>query len=160
LASLVTVVPFRITNVVHTPAAPLDATIAPQFTVGYRLKDNIGAFQVTYRNLSSEGGRNIENFDTFGDGDLRSRLDLNTVTLSYTTGDQPLGALWGYRWEVGARLATIFFDSQADGVLLGVDTSNHFVGAGPMIALDLTRELPGTGLALYSRVEAADLIGH
>src|SRR5205085_2799638 len=115
LASPVTIAPFGVTDVVRTPAAPLDVTVAPQFTLGYRLKDNLGAVQVTYRNLAAEGREIIENFDALGDGLLRSRLDLNTVTLSYSTGDQPLGALWGYRWELGARLATVFFDSQLDG---------------------------------------------
>src|SRR5204862_6832091 len=109
--------------------------------------------------LASEGRDVISDFDALGDGLLRSRLDLNTVGLVYSTAEHPLGALWGLRWEVGARLTTIFFDSQIDGLLVDERTSNHFIGAGPTVALDVTRELPATGFALYSRVEGTELLG-
>ena len=57
------------------------------------------------------------------------------------------------RWEVGAKLTTIFFDSQVDGAFIGQATSNYFIGAGPTVALYLVRELPSTGPALYGRIE-------
>jgi hypothetical protein len=149
-----------IVDTVNLPSAGLDVTVAPSFTVGYRLKDNLGSILLSYHNLTSEGRELILNFDAFGDAQLRSRLDVNTVTLSYAASEHPLGALWAIKWEVGARLGTIFFDSQAQGLLVGQRSSDHFIGAGPMVALDLTRELPAAGLALYSRVEAAELLGH
>jgi hypothetical protein len=67
--------------------------------------------------------------------------------------------LWSLRWEIGGRLATIYHDSQGFGQVLGQKTSNFFIGAGPQAALDLTREIPDTGFALFSRLDAADYIG-
>jgi hypothetical protein len=159
LAAPVAVAPFGFIDTVRTPAAALDGTIAPLFTLGYRFKDDCGAVLLSYRNLASEGADVIGNFDPLGDGLLFSRLDLNTVGLVYSTAEHPLGTLWALRWEVGARLTTIFFDSQIDGLLVGQRTSNHFVGAGPTVALDVTRELPPTGLALYGRIEGTELLG-
>jgi hypothetical protein len=134
-------------------------TVSPLFTLGYRLKDDRGAFLLSYRNLASDGREVVGAFDPAGDGLLRSRLDMNTVGLVYSTAEHPLGALWSLRWELGAKLSSIYFDSQVEGLLVGQRTTDHFVGAGPVVALDVTRELPPTGLALYSRVEGADLIG-
>lgn len=141
------------------PFAPQDATLAPKFFVGWRLADNRGAIQATYRNVASEGAERFVNFDWSGNAALWSRLDINEVGLSYATMEHPLGALWSLRWEAGARLATIFFDSQAYSRNLGQTSSNDFVGAGPQVALNVTREFPDTGLALFSRVDAADYIG-
>jgi hypothetical protein len=128
-------------------------------SVGYRFRDDRGALVLSYHNLTSVGREVLPGYDPFGEGVLRSRLDLNTVTLAYATREQPLGALWGLRWEVGAKLGTIFFDSQAQGPAFGERFSNHFVGAGPMAALSVTREVPRTGLALFGRVEGAELLG-
>jgi hypothetical protein len=151
--------PWGIVDEVRLPFAPQDATLAPKFTLGWRLADGRGAVQVTYRNLASEGSEWLKNFDVLGDGALRSRLDLNEVGLNYSSSERPLGALWSTRWEAGARLATIYHDSQAFGQILGQHTSSFFVGAGPQLALDVTREIPDTGFALFSRIDGADLIG-
>src|SRR5581483_1682108 len=113
LASTVVIQPFAVADTIRLPSAGLDTTVAPQFTLGYRLADDRGAVLLSYRNLASEGSGAIDNYDVFGTGLLTSRLDLNTVTLAYSTAENPLGALWGLRWEAGARLGTIYFDSQA-----------------------------------------------
>jgi hypothetical protein len=151
--------PPRPNDTVNLPFAPQDATLAPKFTLGWRFSGERGGVQLTYRNIASEGNDWITNFDAAGDGALRSRLDLNEVGLNYTTSEHPLGALWSMRWEVGARLATIYHDSQGFGEVLGQKTSNFFIGAGPQAALDLTREIPDTGFALFSRLDAADYFG-
>jgi hypothetical protein len=160
LVGSVAVQPFGFIDTVRLAAAGLDSTVAPLLTLGYRLRDDLGAVLLSYRNLASEGRDGLADFDALGDGVLRSRLDLNTVGLVYSTAEHPLGALWSIRWELGAKLSSIYFDSQADGLLVGLRSSNHFLGAGPTVALDVTRELPPTGLALYTRVEGTDLIGH
>ncbi|HEY1376119.1 MAG TPA: hypothetical protein VGF55_04965 [Gemmataceae bacterium] len=159
LAAPVVVRPFGVTDLVMLPAVDLDSTVAPQFTLGYRLRDDLGAILLTYRNLASEGREFVRDFDFAGDGVVFSRLDINTVGLAYSTREQPLGALWGMRWEVGAKLSSIYFDSLGQGLGVGQHVTDHFVGAGPAIALDLTRELPPTGLAVYTRAEFADLWG-
>ena len=63
------------------------------------------------------------------------------------------------RWEMGAKLSSIYFDSYGQGQVIGQRDSDHFFGAGPMVPLNLTREIPGTGLAMYSRAEFAELLG-
>jgi hypothetical protein len=159
LMSPVTIQPFGVGDTVMLPAAGLDSTTAPQVTLGYRLRDDLGAILLTYRNLSADGRELVTNFDFAGDGVVFSRLDINTVGLAYSTNEHPLGALWAMRWELGAKLSSIYFDSYGQGQVIGQRVSDHFVGAGPAVALDLTREIPRTGLALYSRAEFAELLG-
>jgi hypothetical protein len=159
LAAPVTVRPFNAPDLVALPAVGLQSTVAPQVTLGYRLRDDLGAFLLSYRNLSSDGREIVSNFDIAGDGMVWSRLDINTVALAYSTSEHPLGALWSLRWEVGAKLSSIYFDSYGQGDVIGQRVSDHFLGAGPMVALNVTRELPGTGLAVYARTEFADLLG-
>jgi hypothetical protein len=158
LASTVNVHPFG-NDTVTLPAIGLDSTVAPKLTLGYRLRDNIGAILATYENISSEGRAVVGNFDVAGDGFVKSRLDINTVNIAYSTWEQPLGALWTMRWELGAKMSSVYFDSTGQGSVIGQHVSDHFFGAGPEIALDLTRELPRTGLAVYSRAEFAELLG-
>ncbi|MFO0808199.1 MAG: Lpg1974 family pore-forming outer membrane protein [Gemmataceae bacterium] len=143
----------------RVPSAGLDGTLSPKFTLGYRLPSDWGAVAITYRNLASEGQDVVGGLDPLGDSTLFSRLDVNEVGIHYSSSEHPIGALWGIRWEVGARFSSIYFDSQAFGLILGQHTTNHFVGAGPQLALDVTRELPGTGLALFARGDFADMIG-
>jgi Legionella pneumophila major outer membrane protein precursor len=159
LIAPVTIQPFGVGDIVTLPAAGLDSTVAPQVTLGYRLCDDLGAILLTYRNLSSEGRVFVPNFDFAGDGVVFSRLDINTVGLAYSTQEYPLGALWAMRWELGAKLSSIYFDSYGQGQVIGQRVSDHFLGAGPAVALDLSRELPRIGLALYSRAEFAELLG-
>jgi hypothetical protein len=159
LMSPVTIQPFGVGDTVTLPAAGLDSTTAPQVTLGYRLRDDLGAILLTYRNLSADGRELVTNFDFAGDGVVFSRLDINTVGLAYSTNEHPLGALWAMRWELGAKLSSIYFDSYGQGQVIGQRVSDHFVGAGPAVALDLTREIPRTGLALYSRAAFAELLG-
>jgi hypothetical protein len=149
----------RMIDDVRLPFAQQDATLAPKFMLGWRFDDGRGAVQVTYRNLATEGAGWLENFDSLGEGALFSRIDLNEVGLNYSTSEQPLGALWAIRWEVGARLATIYHDSRVFGRALGQRTTNYFIGAGPQIALDVTREIPNSGFALYTRIDGAELLG-
>ncbi len=159
LSAPVTVQPFGVGDVVTLPAAGLDTTVAPQITLGYRLGYDVGSILLTYRNISSDGREIVSNFDFAGDGVVYSRLDINTVGLAYSTHEHPLGALWAMRWEMGAKLSSIYFDSYGQGQVIGQRVTDHFFGAGPSVALDLTRELPGTGLAFFSRAEFAELLG-
>ena len=142
LIAPVTVQPFGFGDTVTLPAAGLDSTVAPEFTLGYRLRDDLGSILLTYKNLSSEGREIVPNFDFAGDGVVFSRLDINTVGLAYSTHECPLGALWAMRWEMGAKLSSIYFDSYGQGQVIGQRVTDHFVGAGPAVALDLTREVP------------------
>ena len=45
-----------------TPTAGLDGTVAPLFTLGYRLRDDLGSILLSYRNLATEGRDVIGNY--------------------------------------------------------------------------------------------------
>lgn len=140
-------------------SAPLDTTLSPKVTLGYHLPEGRGEFALTYRNLATQGQLYTDSLDPLGNSVLNSRLDINEVGIYYASIEQPVGALWSLRWEFGARFASIYYDSQASGLILGPSASNHFVGAGPQLAFNVTRECPGTGLALFARAEFADYLG-
>jgi hypothetical protein len=64
------------------------------------------------------------------------------------------------KWFAGVRVANVFFDSQGSGAqILNERVMNNFVGAGPRVAMEFTKPLPGKGLALYGRFEASGLFG-
>jgi hypothetical protein len=147
-----------VTEQVQLPTADLDWTVAPRFEVGYRFAQGFGDLLVSYRTLRSEGRDTLVNFD-LGDGLLRSRLDVNVIDLDYASREFSLGPCWDMKWKAGVRLANIFFDSRADGLILAERTSNHFFGAGPHAGLDLWRFIGTKGLAVFGRLEGAVAIG-
>jgi hypothetical protein len=154
-----------ITDTLHLPTASLEFTGSPLFILGYRLAPGFGEFTARYRSLVTEGSRNIDNFDIVGEGFLKSRLNVNVVDLDYGSQEIPLvtdapGQLWDLKFDVGARIAGVYFDSTASGFALRQQTSNNFFGAGPHAALEVYRYLPDfNGLALYGKVDSAVVIG-
>jgi hypothetical protein len=144
---------------VHLPTAELDWTGAPRFELGYRFPEGFGELLLAYRFLVSEGHDTIPNFD-FGDqGFLRSRLDLHVVDLDYGSREYSLDPHWDMKWRAGVRLANVFFDSLAEGFFRAEGTSNHFIGAGPHVGLDLYRSLAIDGLGLFIQLEGASVMG-
>jgi hypothetical protein len=146
-------------DTVHLPTAELDWTGSPRLDVGYRWPEGLGEFLVSYRFLVSEGRDFDFSLVTPNDGFLKSRLNVNVVDLDYGSREYSLGPNWDMKWKVGARIATVFFDSRAENLFFEQRTSNNFVGAGPHVGLDLWRWFDVAGLALYGRIEAASVIG-
>ncbi len=153
------------TDTLHLPTASLDVTGSPLFILGYRFGQGFGEFTAKYRSLVTEGSRNIGNFDFLGDGFLKSRLNVNVIDLDYGSQEIPLvteapGQLWDLKFDVGARIAGVYFDSSASGFALNQQTSNNFFGAGPHVSLEFYRYLQDfNGLALYGKVDTAVAIG-
>jgi hypothetical protein len=147
------------TVIVHVPQAELDWTGAPRFEVGYRLPEGFGEFLVSYRLLVSEGTDSIPNFDVLGPATLKSRLNLNVVDLDYASREFSLAPLWDMKWQAGVRIASIFFDSRADGQVKEERTSNDFVGAGPHIGLELARHFDVPGLSAFARLDYGLILG-
>ncbi len=153
------------TDTLHLPTASLEFTGSPLFILGYRFPQGCGEFTASYRSLVTEGTRNIENFDFLGDGFLKSRLNVNVVDLDYGSQEIPLvteapGQLWDLKFDVGARIAGVYFDTKASGFALSQETSNNFFGAGPHLSLEVYRYFQDfNGLALYGKVESAVVIG-
>jgi hypothetical protein len=150
------------TDQVHLPTAELDWTVAARFEFGYRLAQGSGELLLSYRFLTTSGSDTIAAFDAAGNpGALHSRLNLNVIDLDYGSRETPgnLGPNLDWKWKVGVRLASVFFDSRAESAALEKRTSNDYFGAGPHAGLDLWHYFEGTGLALFGRIETAFLIG-
>jgi hypothetical protein len=145
-------------DTVALPSAPLDWTAMPRFEAGWRLPAGFGQFQVGYRFLGTDGRGVL----VAADGTLaalRSRFDLNVVDLDYASQEFSLLPCCDMRWAVGARIASLFFDSQAADAFASARVSNHYLGAGPHVGVDLARPLGDSGLALFCRGDAAALLG-
>jgi hypothetical protein len=146
-------------DIVHLPTAELDWTGAPRFELGYRFPEGCGELLLSYRFLVSEGRALLPGFDFGDDGFLKSRLDVQAVDFDYASREFSLDPHWDMKWRVGVRLANVYFDSLAEGFFREERTSNHFIGAGPHVALDLWRSLDIEGLGLFIRLEAASVVG-
>jgi hypothetical protein len=147
-------------KILEVPTAPLEWTGSPRIGVGYQLADNMGRVLLTYTSVVSQGTGSIANFDAFGAGFLRSRLNMNVIDLDYVSNPLSFCPQWTVDWAVGVRLATLYFDSQAVGGLLGQRVANNFIGAGPHGWVDLRYSLPEVpGLSLLGRIGGSVLIG-
>src|SRR5262249_18816926 len=131
----------------------------PRFEFGYRFDQGFGELLFSYRFLASDGRGTIPDFDAVGDGFARSRLSLNVFDFDYANHEPALGPKWDMLWRVGVRLADVFFDDRALGGFVEQRTTNQFIGAGPHAGLDLWYHFNVPGLALFTRVEGALVIG-
>jgi hypothetical protein len=156
MQALVTVPGFYSDNA-RLPFADQGLTGALAF--GLRARALGGELGVTYRWLASEGDGHLSGFDPTGDVPWRSRLDMHHLDLDYSSLDLAVYPRWLVRWDFGARLASIFFDTQASGPFYDRHISNYFFGAGPHAGLRLTRVLGDSGVAVMSRVDAGAVIG-
>lgn len=148
-----------ITDTVHLPSAEMGWVGSPRVELGYRFEQGFGEFLASYRSLVAETTEIFPAYDVFGDGLLRTRLNLNVVDLDYGSREFGLFPAWDMKWRVGARIASVYFDSRAAGLLLGQRTSNSFFGAGPHVGLDLWRSLPVPGMGIFARVDGSAIVG-
>jgi major outer membrane protein len=147
-------------NLVAIGGAPLDWTGSPKFDLGYRFADGLGAVELSYRFIVTDGNVLLLGWDLDGsDAPMRSRLDMNLIDLDYVSRDISLARICDLRWRAGVRLASIYFDSQAEGFFIEQQVSNDFFGAGPHVGLDLWRRLGDTQLSLFGRVDSSVPIG-
>jgi len=147
-------------NLVHLPTAQLDWTGSPRIEVGYRFCEGWGEFLGSYRLLTTEGTQVLPGFDLDGsDGVNHSRLSMNVFDFDYGSREYSLDPHWDLKWRIGARLATVFFDSRAEAFFLEQKTSNHFIGAGPHVGLDLSRSFDCPGVGIFARIDGAALVG-
>lgn len=147
------------TRNVTVPVTELDWNMATRFEIGYRFAEGAGEVLASFRNLNARGRDWLPSYDLLGGGTLQTRLDMNVGDIDYGVRDPSLGPMWDVKWRVGARVAGVYFDSRAQGALLGQRISNNFVGAGPHAVLDLWRKIGINGLALFARTEGAVVIG-
>ncbi len=141
----------------HT-VGPMGTTVSPRFELGYRLPHQLGEFLLGYRfenvERSSAGVNGLAEHD---------RLAMNLIDLDWGNR-HPFGLQlpgWDIRFNIGIRLATIYYDTQQDfaGPVIDQKATNYFVGVGPEAGVDLSREILIPGLALVGRVSGANLFG-
>jgi hypothetical protein len=150
-----------ITDIVALPTAHLEWVGSPSIEVGYRMAGGLGEFVFAYRSIVSRGRALAVDFEGPGnDGFLTSRLNMNIFDLFYGTREYSLAPLWDLNWKVGARIAAIYFDSQAFGNFLTQRESNNFVGAGPIAGVEVARRFEACpGVAAFARLDGALVIG-
>src|SRR5262249_40599707 len=135
---------------VALPNVHLDATVSPLIQLGaFRFGPGYGELACSYRFVVTDGRELFPGSATSGPVGLRSRLTLQTFDLDYARNECCLGPDTRLRWEVGARLNVVFFDTQARGAASFEQARNYFVGAGPHAGLNVTQSL-ARGLGLFT----------
>jgi len=154
------------TDVVHTESAAYNATVMPRIEVGYRLPSGYGEIALAYRGLGASGTSQALLLD--GLGDLRSRLDIQSVDFDYASREFSLGDGWGMKWRIGLRFSWVYFDSVAtqnladatagSGILDQRET-NSYIGGGPHAGMEISRDLHWGGLSILGRTDLSEQIG-
>jgi hypothetical protein len=146
-------------DTVQVPMAPLDWTGSPRFEVGYLFENNGGQFTFAYRFLTTEGQATATDLDFGVPTRLRSRLNFNIIDFAYGGGLIRAGPYCDVQWRLGVRLTQAFFDARAENIFRDLRTSNQFLGAGPLGAIEWQRRLYVPGLAVIGRLEGAVPLG-
>jgi hypothetical protein len=146
------------TDTAHLTPAELDWTLSPRFNFGYRFSDDLGMAMVTYRFIATDGYAILSPFDQGGDGNLKSRLDVQVVDLDYVSHNHQFWSAFDMHWWAGVRLGSVFFDNRAIGQVADVEQSDYFFGAGPHLGGDLWWRL-GAGFGLYGKLDTSFPIG-
>lgn len=164
-------------NTLALPTPPLDFIGAPAFTVRANLRD-FGTVELGYRFIVTEGAAFVLGVDPTGAIPMRSRLDVQMLELTYARHEfQTHGRLidlldqdlrisdlqgmpeWVLSWDLGVRVANLYFDAHAIGSIVDRQIVNYFIGGGPKIGLTLTKPISNWGFALFSRVDVGAMMG-
>jgi Legionella pneumophila major outer membrane protein precursor len=146
------------------PASPLDWTVSPTFTLGYKLPQNQGEFRLAYRYEATEGTDAV--VTPGGNFAVKSRLNDNIIDLEYGSarapifGDDKCPTLWNIKWYLGLRVDSSFYDTVVSNATMVDRVSNNFIGAGPRGGVELERQfavLPS--FYLFGRANASVLVG-
>ena len=146
------------TDSVHAPQTPLDWTGSPRIEIGYVLPDSLGEFVLGYRLYVTDGTGVLPS--DFGDFAVKSRLSMNVVDFDYSSARYSPAPRWDMRWTIGARLATVYYDTAIDNGYFAQSQSNYFYGAGPHAAGEIERQLgilPSFGF--FVKGDASVLVG-
>ncbi|HEX4132609.1 MAG TPA: hypothetical protein VHZ24_21430 [Pirellulales bacterium] len=170
---------------VQLPVGAMNFTGAPKIELGYRWPDGLGEFRASYRYIGSIGSGTVLGATPADAERLRTRLSINVVDFDYcfsefNPGDLPVilpvFEVPGWlgmrrppkiyqrnplvmRLRVGARTATMFFDSEATGTTISERMMNNFVGVGMHLGLEVTKAMPWRPLSMYGRADFSGVLG-
>ena len=144
------------TNTIQVPSTPLGWTAMPRLDFGYRLGQGAGELLVSYRATATSGSRSIAANDF---ATIRSRFQTHQADFAYASREDWALPGWVLRWQAGARLASVFFDSQGRGVSQVERVANEFIGVGPQFGLEMRRPTNIAGLSPFIRLDAAWVVG-
>jgi hypothetical protein len=156
----------RSPDTVQLPNAPLDWTVAPSVTLGYRLPSGFGDVTLSYRGFASQGTESYLAAD--GPASLKSRVDLNQIDLKYLSREFSLWPKWDMTWHVGLSYSTVYYDSTSNESIAEAEagsrvfqqhSSNSWWGLGPNAGLELTRRFEGTGLSFLTHIDGTNYLG-
>jgi hypothetical protein len=180
-------VPGVFPSTVNTPIAQPGLSAMPRVELAYRFGQGMGELVTSFRTLSAQGTGTDSTFDPAGAGRITSRLNLNTLDIDYAATEFipvrfpkiiPLFLIPGWlgmrshpeydsnpapltmRWMAGARLASVYFNSQGAGaVVLNDRIMNNFVGAGLHTSAEFTKAMPWKPLSIFAKFDASGILG-
>lgn len=141
------------------PFGDLSWTGSPRVELGYRFPQGFGELLLSYRFLYSDGCNGPVNVGLVEDACLYSKVNLNVLDLDYASHEWSLGPCWDMKWQVGVRLADLCIQTAATNPVIQQWADSRFIGAGPHLALGLTRWLPWCRLGLFTRLEGSAVFG-
>lgn len=151
--------PSGVPHIAQTAAAPLDWTVAPALSVGYRFPAGFGEVSFLWRGLASSGSALIDGNQT------HSRIDFNVMELNYANWELWPCPGWIFRPQLGLRLVYDYFDTVADAVhpLVGstaqLKTTNCNREIGPHAGLLIGRYVHESDLAVVGQIDLGTLFG-
>jgi len=166
LANTVTVSPTQVNTVDLTTGGLLGNILSPSVELGYRLPKQLGEFSLGYR--LEAGERTTVPSNSPGGLSEKDRLNLNVIDLDWGSRNPfALDPGWDLRFHAGIRVTSIYYDTQRDfggpaldpAGLINQRAANHFVGVGPEVGVEVSRELFFPGLAVTGRAWGADQFG-
>jgi hypothetical protein len=145
-------------------SVPMNWTISPQFTAGYRLPSGFGEFLMSYRFFNTQGTSLIPTANTGLGGATAletSRLSLNQLDLDYSSREYTPYPRVGVRWWVGMRLLDFYYASAAAasaapfGSIDQVQATDQIPAIGGHAGLELDWALRYAGLMVVNKVDFA-----
>lgn len=147
-------------KLVQLPNARLDVTGAPRVEIGmFRSPDSFGEMILAYRFLAADGQDLFIDPAGGGPTSRRSRIDFQTFDLDFACNAWNPGWETSVRWQVGARLQVVFFDTKTESPRLLQQANNYFFGAGPHAALTVTKMF-NDEVSLFGAVDLAAILGY
>ena len=143
----------------------LDGDVQPTFTLGYNLPGGLWSVFASYRYLGASGHAELPG--PLSGQEAQTRLDVNDFIWAVQRRFEPTDR-WHFAFYGGARLADVFYDLNATGIIniaatapeISFDAhgSSEFLGGGPFAGLGSELKISPT-LTLFATTDFSALFG-